>query len=119
MLFGHDISLMDVAEDSTTSIGADLIELSDESLDVEHPHKEETEEHNQPLEETLEEGRPEEQDEEIEEKEVEETLEQHVESTHPFDRPSIKQLEEAFPGLMKKFPSLRDMYFREAEYSKI
>ena len=118
-MFGLRDLLFDV-EGATTSAGADLAELSDETLDVEHPNKDK-EENDQPLEDLPEETRPEEQDEEeVTEPEEEEIEEKPLaETTHPFDRPSIKQLEEAFPGLLKKFPSLRDMYFRESEYTKI
>lgn len=35
------------------------------------------------------------------------------------DRPSMQQLREAFPDLFKKFPSLRDIYYREQEFSQI
>ncbi len=116
-MFGQLKELLFDVEGATTSAGADLAELSDETLDVEHPDKEE---HDQPLEEVPEETRPEEQDEVEEVEEIEEIEEKPpTETTHPFDRPSIKQLEEAFPGLLKKFPSLRDMYFRESEYTKI
>src|SRR6266478_5507266 len=96
-------TLMEVAEDATTSIGNDLAELSEgETPEVQALPEvpEETEEVEGEVEEVIE--------------EVEETEEvpENLETTHPFDRPSIKQLEEAYPGLMKKFPALRDMYFR-------
>lgn len=35
------------------------------------------------------------------------------------DRPSMQQLREAFPDLFKKFPSLRDIYYREQEFTQI
>ena len=37
----------------------------------------------------------------------------------PYDRPSMQQLREAFPDIFKKFPSLRDIYYREQEFSQI
>lgn len=37
----------------------------------------------------------------------------------PYDRPSMQQLREAFPELFKKFPSLRDIYYREQEFTQI
>lgn len=37
----------------------------------------------------------------------------------PFDRPTVKELREAFPDIFKKFPSLRDSYFREIEFTKL
>jgi hypothetical protein len=40
-------------------------------------------------------------------------------TAHPFARPSIKQIHEKYPDVFKAFPSLRDMYFREAEFSKL
>jgi hypothetical protein len=51
--------------------------------------------------------------------EADEEEEAPASTLHPFERPSIKQINEAFPDLFKKFPSLRDMYFREAAYSKV
>jgi len=37
----------------------------------------------------------------------------------PHERPSIKEINEKFPEFFKSFPSLRDMYFREKEYSNL
>lgn len=34
-------------------------------------------------------------------------------------RPTYKELTKEYPELFKKFPSLRDMFFREAEYAKL
>lgn len=101
--------MADILENSTTSIGNDLEDLNDETTQVEQSEIE---------------GEIQEEDEEPDEDiesddeppEPEETPEI---STHPFERPSLKSVEEKFPGLLKAFPSLRDMYFREAEYSKI
>src|SRR5208337_3668946 len=99
----RDCPFYEIQEDSTTSVGDDIRELSEgeEETPVVLPVEEEEEEG------------------EVEEEEGEEEEEPSPELTHPFDRPSLKVVEEAFPGLLKKFPSLRDMYFREAEYSKL
>lgn len=101
--------MAEILEDSTTSIGDDLRELNNDT-EVETPEEEE-----------ITEEKPEdfiEEEEEEEEESKEEELEPEI-STHPFDRPSLKSVEEKFPGLLKAFPALRDMYFREAEYSKL
>ena len=104
---------MAIEDDSTTSIAADEAELSEE-LEVKSP--EEAEEKSVEAD-VNDETEPEEETEELEEKE-EEAQPENL-STHPFDRPSIKAIEEKFPGFFKQFPALRDMYFREAEYSKV
>src|ERR1043165_985564 len=101
--------MAEILEDSTTSISSDVEELGQvEAPEVEEeaPEKE-IEPHEEPA------LQP---DEKEDEKDSEEPPEDLV--SHPFERPSLKQVEEAFPGLLKKFPSLRDMYFREAEYSR-
>ena len=36
-----------------------------------------------------------------------------------YDRPSIKEISEAFPEFFTKFPALKDMYFREQEFSSV
>jgi|ERR1041385_300842 hypothetical protein len=102
--------MAEILEDSTTSISSDVEELGQvEAPEVEEeaPEKE-IEPHEEPA------LQP---DEKEDEKDSEEPPEDLV--SHPFERPSLKQVEEAFPGLLKKFPSLRDMYFREAEYSRV
>lgn len=90
---------------ATTSTSKDLAELNDESSqpEVEEPEEEE------PVDLDL--GEPEETEEEVEE--------QPAVELHPFERPSLKSINEAYPDFFKKFPSMRDMYFREAEYSKL
>jgi hypothetical protein len=98
-------------EGSSTSVGADLNELNDESVAPEIEEEsvvEEAEEEEPPEEEEPEEG-------EIEEAESE----AEVTTTHPFDRPSLRSINETYPDFFKKFPTMRDMYFREAEYSKL
>lgn len=90
---------------AATSVGKDLAELNDES----QPETEETEET-----EEIEEEEP-----TVEAEEPEEEEEEPVAELHPFERPSLKTINEAYPDFFKKFPSMRDMYFREAEYSKL
>ena len=103
---------MAIQDEATTSLGADLAELS-----AEEPEEE------TPVEETPSEGADETveapDEEESEEEPSEDKEPEPVETFHPFTRPSIKQINEAYPDLFKKFPSLREMYFREAEYSKV
>lgn len=53
------------------------------------------------------------------EEKVEEDDEEEPEVKLPFDRPTVKALREAYPDIFKKFPSLRDSYFREIEFTKI
>lgn len=115
-LFGPNERLFDV-EDSTTSISADVADLGEEI----QPGSEERVETEIEDEIPSVEDEIEETEDEIEEVEETETPpEPEPEQTfHPFDRPSIKQLNEAFPDLFKRFPSLKDMYFREAEFSKV
>src|SRR5271166_1191502 len=109
--------LREVAEDSTTSIGSDVRELSEgETPEVPIVHPLESEEEVEEVKDKIPEDEVEESKEEIEE-EVEEVPE--LLDTHPFERPTIKQLTETYPDISKKFPSLKDMYFREAEYTKL
>jgi hypothetical protein len=117
--------LLDVAEDATTSIGADLAELSEGSEDttvVEHPDVEDEEEEVVVPGEEEEEEEVTSEEEEDEEEEVEdepEEVPENIADLHPFNRPSLKSIEEKFPGFFKAFPAMRDMYFRESEYSKL
>ena len=98
----------DVVEGSTASVSDDVTFLSEGEVETsETEGKEEGTE-----EETAESEAPSDEEPEPETVEVKEVA-------HPFDRPSIKQVQEKFPDLFKKFPQLRDSYFREAEYSKI
>ena len=101
----------DGVDGSSTSTSQDVADLSEETQDpVIVPDSEE-------LVDDEEEALEDEGEEVIEEEEEEET--EDVSSMHPFDRPSLKAINEAYPDFFKKFPSMRDMYFREAEYSKI
>ena len=36
-----------------------------------------------------------------------------------YDRPTVKQIKDKYPDFFKSFPQLRDMYFRESEFSKV
>ena len=93
---------------SKSSVESDLAELNDEStLEIAEVEEEETEEEETPDEES------------VEESDEEEKIPEEVTAGHPFDRPSLKNINEAYPDFFKKFPSMRDMYFREAEYSKL
>lgn len=111
MLFQLDFpKMMAIQDEASTSVAADYAELSEGS----EPGPDSEEEPDEPSDtEAGVEGEeaPEPVDTEEEEK--------APEVFHPFARPSIKEVTEAFPEIFKKFPSLRDMYFREAEYSKI
>lgn len=102
---------MAITDESTTSTLEDVRELSEgqEEFPLEHSEEESSEEIQE---------EPEESEEEPEEVEEVEEVPSNLD-THPYDRPSLKSIEEKFPGFFKQFPSLRDMYFREAEYSKL
>lgn len=107
----NDIKMM-AAEDgvagSTTSTDKDVADLeTDDSLGQIGPEEaaEEEESEEEPLYE--------------EDAEPEEEQPEEVSELHPFDRPSLKSINEAYPDFFKKFPAMRDMYFREAEYSKL
>lgn len=106
----NDVKRMpDGVDGSTTSTSKDLAELSDESSVVTEEETEDETESEESEEES--EGTTDEEEEETETPEPPEL--------HPFDRPSLKTIDESFPGFFKKFPAMRDMYFREAEYSKL
>lgn len=75
-----------------------------------------------------EESRKEEPKEEPKEEDQQRTDEGHKEEEQasdqdkvspPYDRPTMQQLREEFPDLFKKFPSMRDIYYREQEFSQI
>lgn len=110
MRFGLDDIKMAIQDEASTSVGADIAELGQEESEA-------------PIEEIKPEAAEEEEEAEGEEPEPEpeegEEKEEEAKDLHPFDRPSIKQINEVFPDLFKKFPSLREMYFREAEYSRV
>ena len=103
-MFEHEILRMatDGVDGSSTTTSADLAELNDETTVEEAPEEVEYEEEE-----------PEESEPEAEEPEQEQFAD------HPFERPSLRTINEAYPDFFKKFPAMRDMYFREAEYSKI
>lgn len=108
-------------EDSDTSIGADVSFMeeetpevekyieSDDEPDVDVPDDDEAD---------ADSDTPEEESEELEE-ESETKAPDDLSLLQPFDRPSFKQITEVFPDFFKKFPAMRDVYFRESEYSKI
>jgi hypothetical protein len=95
---------------STSNINQDLSELNDESTQLDEPEEEE--------EIPIDEEEPSEEEED-QESEDERSESEEAANVHPFDRPSLRTINEAFPELFKKFPAMRDMYFREAEYSKL
>lgn len=99
----------DGVDGSSSTVANDLAELNDESpvqeLEETEVEEEQEDEGTETQEETEEsdEGEPE-----------------NIEAgSHPFDRPSLKNINEVYPDFFKKFPAMRDMYFREAEYSKL
>jgi hypothetical protein len=107
----------DISNDSTTSVSDDLRELSEgeQEVEVKHPKEAEEEVETTTEDQTESENETEEPEEEIEESEQKpEDLD-----SHPFNRPSLKTITEKFPDFFKAFPAMRDMYFREAEYSKV
>lgn len=63
----------------------------------------------------------EDEEEEASESEDEETpeAEPEPEEVSYYDRPTVRQIKEKYPDFFKSFPQLRDMYFRESEFSKV
>ena len=61
----------------------------------------------------------EEEKEEEEEEEKEEEEEDELEDIEDLERATFKEVKEKYPTLFKDFPSLRDAFFREQEFSKI
>lgn len=94
--------------EGTTSV-ADDVELLESEEEVKSPEESEEESVDEESEESGSEEEEESKDEE-EKKDEEVTY---------YDRPSIKQIKEKYPDFFKSFPQLRDMYFRESEFSKV
>ena len=111
--------------DSTASTSQDMDLLNSEetvetpqdqrTIPVKPPVKEpEKKEHPEPDEEEGEEPTPPSPEEDKEEEE------EPTEAKPPVhDRPTMQQLRETFPDLFKKFPAMRDIYYREQEFSQI
>lgn len=60
------------------------------------------------------------QDEEVEEEEPEEEEEEEEElQPSKYHRPVFSELKKEYPDLFKKFPDLREVYFREAKFSTL
>jgi len=51
--------------------------------------------------------------------ETEDKDEKVSDSGHPGERPALDEIEKKFPGILKKFPALRGVYFRDKEYGKL
>lgn len=69
-----------------------------------------------------EESKEEDEEEEDSEEDTEDNSEEEDDEEDikgPFHRPTVKEIKAAFPDIFKKFPELKDSYFRELEFSKI
>lgn len=101
----------DAVTGSTTSEAEDLA-----LLNAEEP----AEESKEPEKESADEIEIKESDE-PEKVEAKEEEEEEPEKTtqFPYDRPSMQDIKKEFPDIFKKFPSLRDVYYREQEFSQI
>lgn len=51
--------------------------------------------------------------------EPEEELGTDEKKDFPYERPTVKQIEKEFPEFFKKFPSMKDVYFREKEFTSL
>jgi hypothetical protein len=54
-----------------------------------------------------------------EEETSEETEEEEGRELLPHERPTVKQITEKFPDFFKKFPTLKDAFFREKQFSEV
>ena len=111
-------------EGSTTDESADLALLNTEESEVED--SEETKEGEERKDERVSKPRGKEEkserddeDEEPEEGDDDKEGADEDKTRPPFDRPTMQELKKEFPDIFKKFPSLRDMYYREQEFSQI
>ena len=115
----------DVVAQSTTTVEEDakFLETDDPSTSSDVKSQETPQEGvTPPPSEEVEGSMPEESEEEKGEspdEEEEDESRPEIKDLPPHERPTIAQLKEKFPELFKTFPALRDVYFRESEYSKL
>lgn len=105
----HDSDIDILAEggdDNPPDPPRDADEGEDEGSDKGEGSEEETEETPEPK-----------KKEEVEEEDEDEEAEDSEE--HVSNRPTLKAVTAKFPTLLKEFPELRHMYFREAEFTKV
>lgn len=104
--------------DNETTLAEDVALLSS---DDQEPQSDDEPEQTLESDETLpsEEQQTQEESEEKLEEQEEEEKEVLPETSLTYDRPTIRQITTAYPDFFKKFPSLKDVYFREAEFTKI
>ena len=93
----EDIALLNSVDDVKVDPLEEKVEKIPEEVTKETQEEEET---------------PKEEVEEVEEKEAKDTL-------APHERPTVAQLKKEFPELFKKFPFLRDIYWREQQYTEV
>jgi len=100
----------------------DMKILDDDKLIIEDEdeEEEEKEEEKKPSKKKVEEKDEEEEEEEDkDEDEDEEEEEKEKKKDLPFSRPTLRDIKTKYPDLFKDFPSLRDSFFREQEYSRL
>lgn len=107
-----------MADIQDNSISEDAALLGEDSVDNTSTREISQDESDNESESEEEESQPDDDSEEEEEEESEED-EEKPRDLAPHERPSIKDVTTKFPELFKTFPSLRDMYFREKEFSSI
>jgi hypothetical protein len=109
---------MPIETDSTTTLADDLDLLSDDPIksDVEVNDNKEDEGLSEP--ESDEESQIEEEIDQTK-VEVEEEKTEVKDEVAPHERPSFKEITTKYPNIFKDFPALRDVYFREGEFSKV
>src|SRR6266850_961546 len=110
-----DVPTIDIGADKLDEDKSDYDLLNSETPDSESETEKENEDTDKEDKEEKDEELPVEEDEEIEENEEEELPETKL-------RPSIKSITKEFPEaekIFKKYPQLRDAYYREGKFSQL
>ncbi len=109
-MFLHEILRSpDVESEGTTGLNDDISLLTEEEEHVENKDNQGDEGDSRPSGDEI---------PEVEEETKEEETEK-VETSPIYDRPTVAQIKEKFPEFFKAFPQMRDVYFREAEFTRI
>lgn len=114
MLIGIKDLLFDSLEDGASSGLSDDVKLLSEDDQQQEENQEQEEQESQEEEEQEQEGQ-----EEEEEQEEQEEKQEAKSDLLPHERPTYTDLKTSFPDLFKKFPSLKDVIFREKAYTEL